>query len=219
MKSSKYILFEVMVVFIGVSAAFFLNNWRNDKNTEAKEINYTERLIKDMSYNIEDLKERIDMDTNHINRSKVLLKGLYLKDLPEDSITSILELIVTFGTINLKYTTYEEILNNGEFNVLSNDSIRSLIIETKNLYENIGVREKFYTDFYHNLMFPYIVDNFDLMHSKAINKYLSTDVQFVNLFAANTGLKSQTVVDYEKLYILSTELHQLLIRSAKELKQ
>ena len=219
MKTSKYILFEVMVVFIGVSAAFFLNNWRNEKNIEAKEINYTERLIEDMSYNIEDLKERIDMDTNNINRSKVLLKGLYLKDLPEDSITSILELIVTFGTINLKYTTYEEILNNGEFNVLSNDSIRSLIIETKNLYENIGVREKFYTDFYHNLMLPYIIDNFDFMHSKAINKYLSTDVQFVNLFAANTGLKSQTVVDYEKLYILSTELHQLLIRSAKELKQ
>tara|TARA_B110000881_G_scaffold167957_1_gene151275 strand:+ start:24 stop:344 length:321 start_codon:yes stop_codon:yes gene_type:complete len=90
MKTSKYILFEVMVVFIGVSSAFFLNNWRNDKNTEAKEINYTERLIEDMSYNIEDLKERIDMDTNNINRSKVLLKGLYLKDLPEDSITSII---------------------------------------------------------------------------------------------------------------------------------
>ena len=219
MKNSKYILFEVMVVFIGVSAAFFLNNWRNDKNIEAKEINYTERLIKDMSYNIEDLKARIDMDTNNINRSKVLLKGLYLKDLPEDSITSILELIVTSGTINLKYTTYEEILNNGEFNVLSNDSIRNLIIETKNLYENIGVREKFYTDFYHNLMLPYIIDNFDLMHSKAINKYLSTDVQLVNLFAANTGLKSQTVVDYEKLYTLSVELHQLLIRSEKQLKQ
>ena len=218
MKTSKYILFEVMVVFIGVSAAFFLNNWRNDKNTEAKEINYTERLIEDMSYNIEDLKERIDMDTNNINRSKVLLKGLYLKDLPEDSITSILELIVTFGTINLKYTTYEEILNNGEFNVLSNDSIRKLIIETKNLYESVLIRETSYTDFYY-LMLPYIIDNFDLMHSKAINKSLSTNSRFRNYFLINTSLKSQTVVDYEKLYTLSTELHQLLIRYEKELKQ
>ena len=218
MKTSKYILFEVMVVFIGVSSAFFLNNWRNDKNTEAKEINYTERLIEDMSCNIEDLKARIDMDTNNINHSKALLKSLYFNNLPEDSITSILELIVTFGTINLKYTTYEEILNNGEFNVLSNDSVRKLIIETKSLYESVLVRETLYTDFYY-LMLPYVIDNFDLMHSKAINKSLSTDSRFRNYFLINTSFKSQTVVDYEKLYTLSTELHQLLIRSEKELKQ
>ena len=218
MKTSKYILFEVMVVFIGVSSAFFLNNWRNDKNTEAKEINYTERLIEDMSYNIEDLKEKIDMDTNNINRSKSLLKDLYLNDLLEDSITSILELITTFGTVSLKYTTYEEIINNGEFNVLSNDSVRKLIIETKSLYESVLVRETLYTDFYY-LMLPYVIDNFDLMHSKAINKSLSTDSRFRNYFLINTSFKSQTVVDYEKLYTLSTELHQLLIRSEKELKQ
>ena len=218
MKNSKYILFEVMVVFIGVSSAFFLNNWRNDKNTEVKEINYTERLIEDMSYNIEDLKVRINMDTNNISHSKVLLKSLYFNNLPEDSITSILELISTFGTVALRYTTYEEIINNGEFNILSNDSIRKLIIETKNLYESVLIRETSYTDFYY-LMLPYIIDNFDLMHSKAINKSLSTDSRFRNYFLINTSLKSQTVVDYKKLYTLSIELHQLLIRSAKELKQ
>ena len=218
MKSSKYILFEVMVVFIGVSAAFFLNNWRNEKNIEAKEINYTERLIEDMFYNIEDLKGRIDMDTNNINHSNALLKNLYFNNLPEDSITSILELILTFGTVGLRYTTYEEIINNGEFNVLSNDSIKKLIIETKNLYESVLIRETSYTDFYY-LMLPYIIDNFDLMHSKAINKSLSTDSRFRNYFLINTSLKSQTVVDYKKLYTLSIELHQLLIRSAKELKQ
>ena len=218
MKNSKYILFEVIVVFIGVSSAFFLNNYRNDRNTEAKEINYTERLIKDMSYNIEDLKAKIDMDTNNINHSKSLLKALHSNNLPEDSITRILELISTFGTINLQYTTYEEILNNGEFNILSNDSIRELIIETKNLYENVLIREKTYTDFYY-LMLPYIIDNFDLMNFKATNKSLLTDSQFRNYFLINTGLKGQTVVAYEKLYTLSVELHQLLIRSEKQLKQ
>ena len=218
MKNTKYILFEVMVVFIGVSSAFFLNNWRNDKNTEVKEINYTKRLIDDMSYNIEDLKERINLDTNNISHSKALLKSLYFNNLPEDSIISIIELIGTFGTVSLRYTTYEEIINNGEFNVLSNDSIRKLIIETKNLYESVIVREKTYTDFYY-LMLPYIIDNFDLMHSKAINKSLSTDPRFRNYFLINTSLKSQSVVDYKQLYTLSIELHQLLIRSAKELQQ
>ena len=62
MKNFKYALFEVTIVFIGVSSAFFLNNWTNQKERSLKEIYYTSKIIEDQSYNITEMQERIEMD-------------------------------------------------------------------------------------------------------------------------------------------------------------
>ncbi|HIG58963.1 MAG TPA: hypothetical protein EYQ21_06205 [Flavobacteriales bacterium] len=217
MKNFKYALFEVTIVFIGVSSAFFLNNWTNQKERTLKEIYYTDKIIEDLSYNINELQERIEMDTTNISRSYPLIEELYLKTLPEDSIVSVLHLMATFGRINLKFTTYEEIITNGDFNILSNDSIRSMFIETKMVYEEIIISEKFYEDFVHNFILPYVMNNFDLMSDKAINNSIVQDFKLLNHFGQNTSFKEQLVEEYEKLYDNLIEFRRLLISSKEEL--
>lgn len=217
MKNFKYALFEVTIVFIGVSSAFFLNNWTNQKDRSIKEIYYTSKIIEDQSYNITEIKEKIEMDATNISRSYPLIHELLHNTLPEDSIVSVLNLMGTFGRINLKFTTYEEIITNGDFNILSNDSIRSMFIETKTLYEDIIISEDFYVDFYHNFIVPYVMNNFDMLSEKAINNSIAQDFRFTNHFGANVSFKEQLGEEYKKLYDHLIEFHRLLISSKEEL--
>lgn len=217
MKNFKYALFEVTIVFIGVSSAFFLNNWTNQKDRSIKEIYYTSKIIEDQSYNITEMQERIEMDTTNISRSYPLIHELFNNTLPEDSIVSVVTLMGTFGRINLKFTTYEEIITNGDFNILSNDTIRSMFIETKTLYEEITISEKFYEEFFQNFIVPYLMNNFDMLSKKVINNSIAQDFRFTNHFVANTSFKVQLVEEYEKLYDHLIEFRRLLISSKEEL--
>ena len=99
MKNFKYALFEVTIVFSGVSSAFFLNNWTNQKDRSIKEIYYTYKIIEDQSYNITEMQEKIKMDSTNISRSYPLIHELFNNTLPEDSIVSVLNLMGTFGRI------------------------------------------------------------------------------------------------------------------------
>ena len=191
MKNFKYALFEVTIVFIGVSSAFFLNNWTDQKDRSKKEIYYTSKIIEDQSYNITEVQEKIEMDTANISRSYPLIYKLFNNTLPEDSIVSVLELMGTFGRINLKFTTYEEIITNGDFNILSNDTIRSMFIETKTIYEEIIISEVFYEEFFQNFIVPYLMNNFDMLSEKAINNSIAQDFKLTNHFLANVSFKEQ----------------------------
>ena len=54
---------ELLVVFLGVTAGFILNNWRSSAQENQLRDKYLTSFHRDISQNIEDLKKSIDADS------------------------------------------------------------------------------------------------------------------------------------------------------------
>ena len=65
----KHLFFELVVVFLGVTAGFLLNNWqlqRQDQNLEQK---YLNSFLEDVNSNITELEKSVDVDSLWLDRA------------------------------------------------------------------------------------------------------------------------------------------------------
>lgn len=66
----KKLFFELIVVFLGVTAGFLLNNWQLDKKDKQLEKRYMIGFLQDVNANIAELETEVDSDSLWLNRVK-----------------------------------------------------------------------------------------------------------------------------------------------------
>jgi len=65
----KKLFFELIVVFLGVTAGFLLNNWQLEKQDELLDKKYMNGFLQDVNTNITELKTAIESDSLWLNRA------------------------------------------------------------------------------------------------------------------------------------------------------
>lgn len=175
---------ETVVVFIGVAAGFALNNWADD-NKEKKLINeYMQSLQSDLDNDIQNL-QRNDSITLLKIESMVMLVGL-LKTNDYEQMEMIDSLVKqAFDNVIFFYpskTTYESIKQGGHINVIKNIKLKnSLIFLYDFQYEQIRINENLILEVVRQNIEPFIVQNYDMIEFRAINKEPIFNYQFANL--------------------------------------
>ncbi len=137
-KVSKYILYaigEIVLVVIGILIALNINNNNEQRKQRAQELHYLKNLESDLNMNIAHLDNYIATREIAINSANTVIEhyeGKPITDLKEFSRHTVN--IYTWRKFFQINNTFQELINSGNLALISNDSIKSTLLNMETLY-------------------------------------------------------------------------------------
>lgn len=210
-------LIELLVVILGVSIAFMLDNWKeNQKNLELEKNFLT-------SFHSEILKDKTNLDTLVVYEDSSLtnVSGLMQKYFENSTVTKdekfyIVGKMLTLNFFNTTTNTIEFVKSNGNFGIIKNYFLMEKIVE---YYQNIEEKkylEGFQTNYVNEISIPYINKNLDMFSQEFINDTKESSTEFKNVTLGYYVLAKQCYEFDKKLQRLNKALLENLEKELKE---
>ncbi len=215
-RSWTYYLLELLVVFIGVTAGFLLNNWREDNAELLLEHQYLESFYSDVVADANDLDSLIYRSQQKADTLIGILKKSALVDKPltEELAVAIVNQIMYIEWYTPANDTYEDIINSGNLNLISNYSLKEKISSYYSFLNQVGNVEQYYSKHMDNYGFPIMYKSFHLLNREFTDKESYQSLEFTNMFLGVIALLQQNIKVYhealERNKVLKNELIKVL---------
>ncbi|MBK6730952.1 MAG: hypothetical protein IPG60_08295 [Bacteroidetes bacterium] len=135
-KYLKYAVGEIVLVVIGILIALQINNWNIDRINHKREIKYLQNINLDLQKDIVALQFQLNFRTKkkpEIEKIISQINGAPIEDLNELAYNVIISLYEErFAPSNI---TYKELVSSGNLNLITNDSIKKLLLELELLHQ------------------------------------------------------------------------------------
>ena len=146
-KYAWYAIGEILLVMIGISLAFQLDNWNENRLKADTEISY----YKNIKVQIEDDKslihEQINSNNRYLTEFKYANAILEANDRSKiDTLGLIVRNLTQYSDFDKKGNIYETLVNSGEIKLLRNQSIVNSIRELEEKYNYINRMENIHYD-------------------------------------------------------------------------
>lgn len=136
-KYFKYAIGEIILVVIGILIALQINNWNTNRLKRIEEVKYLINIKEDLLKDLKSLDYQLKFRKEKYKGTKKLIEqinGAPVKDLEELTFNVVNTLMEErFTPIN---STFNELNSSGNLNIISNDSIKSLLVELQEDYKN-----------------------------------------------------------------------------------
>jgi len=200
-------------VFLGISAGFFLQNYKDNVAKAEKEQNYLEGFRKDVEVNITNLEEQIESDSLWVEKNKYAPVLMAVDSLILDSANAIVETMVVYSKYMPQTDTYENILNSGNLDIISDYDLKQKIVVYHKSLRDFTLLENYYHNYYETIFMPYIMKHFDILTGKFGASINHQSIEFKNIFVGNYSLRQQRIAGYKDLLGLSKDLYGLLTKN------
>lgn len=171
-KLSKYLLYaigEIILVVIGILIALQINNANEEKKQRQKEVKYLRNIRNDLNINILELNKYIKRRETQIAAAISILEhyeGKPVEDYVEFNNNTIN--IYTWRKFFQNNNTFQELVNSGNLSLITNDSIKTKLLNLEMLYKITKDEEQHFRFDSEELLFkPYfaIVDTNPLVEN------------------------------------------------------
>jgi len=182
-KYLKYAIGEIILVMIGILLALQVNNWNIARTDKIQETKYLNNIKLDLQKDLANLSYQLDFRNKKYKGTQKLIEQL--NGLPIDNLTE-LTYNVTNTLMEERFTpnntTYNELSSSGNLNLISNDSIKMLLLELQEHYKHntFGIEHE---------MFEYRE-----YISKPLFKYTNTD-QLTQVFFGNKTVEELNITN------------------------
>ena len=215
----RYLLYafgEILLVMIGISLAFQVSNWDDNRIKKNAEIRFYENIKEQ----IRDDKELIAGQRNYNNYYMVQYK--YANELIEandrsklDTLAIIIRNFTQYSDFDKEGNIYETMVNSGQIKLLRNHEIVNGIRELEELYHYMNRMENIHYD----AMMQYVVVALSPVISFAANEIKKPDVVFTYEFQNLVIMLMQIMNEKDQVYNHTlNEIERVLKIIDKELK-
>jgi len=191
---------ELVVVFISITAAFMLENWRENRKERQLEQKYLDSFRDDLSADAGVLNAIIPANAAKLERAaKFLWVEMKNNNWPVDSAAVILANMMTVDPFQRKKSTYESVKNSGSLGVLSDYEMRAKLVLYYDSFEDVGIKEKLYFDWLNAFVFPFINNHVDIAAQKILSVQAVRGPLFKNLLVGYYALLQQNLQTYQSM--------------------
>lgn len=209
----------LLVVILGITIAFYLEGWREEKERRTQEVKYIESIISDLNADIEALDTLINVN-GYITRSLVTLSNASI-NMPYSKDTT-LRFHVLFIQYNPPFTPqntiYESLKASGKMDLIDDFELQNEVIE---LYERTYLGAKQYdetlSEHVRDYIKPFFMENILYISPQEISDKFLDKNEFKNmifayrfLFTQKNDFYRRTLEDVEKVKVLLEERLALL---------
>ncbi len=213
-ESAKYnwrrLSLELLVVFLGVTAGFLLNNWRMQEQKAQLEKNYLSGFLRDVNENINQLEESIRADSIWLKRALPILYSCKNNEITMDSALVLTKLSFGFQKTSINRGTYQDISSSGSLNIINNFDLRAAIVDYYLAIEGSDLIDTYYSQYFNDYILPFIFQEYDLLNNDFIRPEVIRSLRFSNLMAGYTSFIQQQNDSYKQILSQSLELRDLL---------
>ena len=214
LKIKKYdwqkLLLELVVVFLGVTAGFLLNNWQNQKQTSSLENKYLNGFLQDANANISELNNAVKADSLWLHNVKPKLLDLRNGKLKPDSANGLFKMIVNISKADIKTGTYDAIVNSGNMNIISNYMIKKQIVDYSSSISGTRYIEDYFYQYFNEFVMPFVFSNYNILKGAFDNPGIIKTTKFSNVVTGYYSMVQQRLASYKKLLDDSLKLRDKL---------
>lgn len=204
---------DLLIVIVGVTIAFQLNNLKQWSDQKSLEQFYLESLVTD-----------IDKDINSINRilselqsdstlTNICLSKHKSETISMDTLSYTVISILSFETFNYRNdNTYSTLINSHGLSIFKNKNTRNLISEYYKCYKSIDRFEYVYTEFLLNDFHPYFTPYVEYATGKINNPAILNDARTNNSLLIAGGQLNDGLATYKNALIKASELRRIIVK-------
>ena len=201
-------LIELLVVIIGISIAFALNNWSEGNKEKQSERDHLQSLITDLETDIATLQSHVD-SMNAIRNKTMQLFGILYS--PGDPKTRLEHAHITaFYSVTYfkpKSSTYNAILASGNFELIRDYGLRSAISELYNVhYEELADMDRFVRNLVDTNIYPFMLKHIEFSRTGLSDHSPLMTTEFTNLSGSFVNIMERRKQVYEEIRQRSEEL-------------
>lgn len=190
---------ELIVVFLGVTSGFLLNNWREQDQENQLEQKYISSFIKDVNDNISDLEKLTVVDSIWLTTAIPSLKSLIDKSLIEDSAKAIIMRILQINKMDTHSGTYEDITNSGNLNLIKDYDLKTNIVDYHLTVNGVGFIDDHFYNYFNDFVMPFVFSEFNVLSGEFINSNAFKSTRFSNIFTGYYSMVQQRNKAYKDL--------------------
>ena len=206
---SKFI--DLLIVIIGITIAFQLNNFNETSKSKHKERDYLKSFFEESNVNKSDLSLALNYSIENQYALDSLVNMLLSKEFDKQKIKMLSAKMMAIADFHPSLTTMENIKSSGEFELIRNVDLRKKLIETYDSYETTGQFEKLLFDYVNLYITPFFFKNIRFSDFSSIEEDFIKDVEFENIVLGYQALLNQKIAGYERTIEKLEELNHLLV--------
>jgi hypothetical protein len=215
-------LFEIIVIFIGISISFLFDEWRDNRKDRELERKHLMDLKSNLQQDTFLMSRMIEGGKDFVHSSRKLATFKNDKDIL-DSLDFHIDNAASYLLLKTNKTAYEEIKQTGHTGLITNDSLKKIILQHYTLVipqgEEWGDIDKNYTMTYivpeMSNYFPIVMDTTNMVSASQKVKALRIQ-KLRNLLLNNAIYKQETVKSFMRTKLYS---EKLIKRIEDELKK
>tara|TARA_R110001606_G_C15153040_1_gene626030 strand:+ start:9 stop:770 length:762 start_codon:yes stop_codon:yes gene_type:complete len=199
-KYLKYAIGEVILVVIGILIALQINNWNELQKLNEKEISVAKELYIELNENLTSVKRQLGMWENRDKKVSELIEIIDSENvnLTNREFDSTLIYVIGFGNFKLKQSKFQRIISMENFEFKKSPSLINDLLSLNDLYATLMEYYNRNDDAYHQILKPYLMDNYAMENfnkiitgektkSKVNYRELLTDLKFANIIQSTKG--------------------------------
>jgi Family of unknown function (DUF6090) len=171
----KNYFIELIVVFIGITAAFLLNNWREDYKSNVLESKYLNSIKNDVIQDSMSVNEILKLNEEKEVKFKKYIASTVKGISSMDSAVILFQDILTIPKFYPQSNTYESIKYSGNLNLISPYNLREEITNYYESFTNIQSQQEMTVEFINDYATKFVFNNINILNWQIINK---TNVNF-----------------------------------------
>lgn len=202
-------IFDLVIVVVGVSIAFYLNSLKTNADKRELEKFYVENISRDLTADIAELSKNLE----DIDRDYQLLVS-YVQQYGEqkavgDSLASVIANILSLNTFEPNDNAYQSLLGANGLEVFSTPELRSLTTNYYNSYRRIKRFEEVYTKAIFDI-YSFFTPYCDYTLRRIVDKSVLTKVQTKNSLLIAAAQLEDGIESYDEALIAAKALQKAL---------
>jgi len=211
-------LIDLLIVVIGITIAFQLNNLNESNKSKAKEKDYLKSFYEENRDNESNLSLALEFAIRTKNDIDSLKQILLSKDYQNDRIKNLSASMMVLSDFNPSLITMENITASGDFELISNFEYREKLIDTYNSYQTTSQLEGILSDYVNQYVTPFLFKNVRFSDFTSLKENFIKKPEFENIVLGYDALLTQKLKGYEGNIVKLKKLNQLLTITNKDYK-
>lgn len=185
------LILELIAVFVGIMAGFFVNSYQENKAERELEHKYLESFQENLLVDSAQIKTQMAEDQNNLDISRRAAYTMATTKLPRDSALVVLSVIATFNNLNMQDATYESIVNSGNLGLIRDWELREALVNYYRYQQTMRDVEEVYNEYIVSYVMPSLFESVDLISGELAEDFRTDSREFKNLTAGYYSLADQ----------------------------
>lgn len=209
-------LVNLVVVILGISIAFYLEGWREDRQNRKLEIKYLNDIADDLAYDEQMLDTLLIVDSLNMQKLDEILNNSANGDKME--FAGVFLDLVYYVPFTPKSVTYETVVNSGKLEVISAYEVQKAIVFLYNqLYGGINKWDNYLSQHMDDYIKPPTIDGLRIQ-SDRISSTLLNNRAYINALVIYKSMLNQSMQLRRMTLDHVTQTKEILINRKERLQ-
>lgn len=198
--SIQSVLLEIFIVIVGISIAFWLNNWGEERKERSLEQEFLKTLRSELATDSAAFAYQIGENRENVKRLFSFVKTLREKDYENDSIQWFIGSFLNRNNWIINANTFEILKSGGKLDIIQDFELRTEISQFFRIrtYQTERMLE-IIQSFLDNQMHVYLTKNTDYFIQNSPDRAFVRDTEFQNLLANWADQNDEKLSLYEDI--------------------